>query len=217
MVDWTREELEEKLDSIDCAATIPVNLSINGRQTILDLTEVERVLRGARMISIGECGCREKLHRCDAPLDTCFGLDKQAEELVEKGLAKKASLDEALDALKRSHEAGLVHVTYTFKGKEKPEVICSCCSCCCHSLSALVRFGMSDAVVSSKFIAPTDPETCIDCGKCVTRCQFKVRRLEDGKLVYDKSKCFGCGLCLSTCPTGSISLIRRTRVGRMHG
>lgn len=210
MADWTRVELEKMLNSIELAVTIPVNLRIESEQTILDLTEMERILREAKLISIGECGCRKKLHRCNAPLDVCFSLDKEAEEFVKKGLARKASLEEALDALKRSHEAGLVHVTYTFKGREKPEVICSCCSCCCQSLSALVRFGMPDAVVASKFVAALDPETCINCGKCVTRCQFRARQLENGKVKYDKTRCFGCGVCVSTCPTGSISLITRT-------
>ncbi len=213
MADWSKAELKEKLESIASAVTIPVNLSIDGKQRILDLTEVEKVLKEARTISIGNCGCRERLHRCDSPLDACFGLDKQAEELVEQGLAKKASLKQALDALKRSHEAGLVHVTYTFKGKEKPEVICSCCSCCCHSLSALVRFGMHEAVVASKLVAQTNLETCIDCGKCVTRCQFKARRMENGTMLYDNTKCFGCGVCMSTCPTSSISLVRRNHIG----
>jgi Pyruvate/2-oxoacid:ferredoxin oxidoreductase delta subunit len=210
MADWTKGELERTLDSIELAVTIPVHLRIKGEQTILDLTEMEKVLREAKLISIGECGCRKKLRRCNAPLDVCFSLDSEAEEFVKKGLAKRASLEEALDALKRSHEAGLVHVTYTFKGKEKPEVICSCCSCCCHSLSALVRFRMPDAVVASKFIADPNPETCMNCGKCVTRCQFKARHLESGKVVYDKTRCFGCGVCVSTCPTGSISLRTRT-------
>jgi hypothetical protein len=165
LADWTRGELEKTLDSIELAVTIPVNLCIKGKQTILDLTEMEKILREAELISIGECGCRKKLRRCNAPLDVCFSLDKEAEEFVKKGLARKASLGEALDALKRSHEAGLVHITYTFKGKKKSEVICSCCSCCCHSLSALVRFGVPDVVAASKFIAALDPETCINCGK----------------------------------------------------
>jgi Pyruvate/2-oxoacid:ferredoxin oxidoreductase delta subunit len=208
--DWAPGELKEALSTIELAATIPVNSRIESEQTILDLTEMEKILREARLISIGECGCRKKHHRCDAPLDVCFSLDTAAEKLLEEGLAKKVSLEEALDALKRSHEAGLVHVTYTFKGKEKPEAICSCCSCCCHSLSALVRFGVPNAVVSSKFVAAVDPEKCINCGKCVTRCQFRARRLENGKLHYDKTRCFGCGVCVSTCPTGSISLISRT-------
>lgn len=210
MTDWTRGELEKTLDSIEHAVTIPVNLRIKGKQTILDLTEMERILREAKHISIGECGCRKKLHRCNAPLDVCFSLDKEVEEFVKKGLARKASLMEALDALRRPHEAGLVHITYTFKGKEKPEVICSCCSCCCHSLSALVRFGMPDAVVASKFISDLNPETCINCGKCATRCQFGARRVENSKVIYDKTRCFGCGVCVSTYPTGSILLTSRT-------
>jgi Pyruvate/2-oxoacid:ferredoxin oxidoreductase delta subunit len=210
LTDWTRGELEEALSSIELAVTVPVNLRLESEQTILDLSEMEKILRDARLISIGECSCRKKFHRCDAPLDVCFSLDRAAEKLLKEGLAKKVSLEEALDALKRSHEAGLVHVTYTFKGKEKPEAICSCCSCCCHSLSALVRFEVPNTVVASKFVAAIDTEKCINCGKCVTRCQFRARLLENGKLHYDKTKCFGCGLCVSTCPTGSISLISRT-------
>lgn len=211
MKDWTSKEIEENLSSIKSAVTVPVNLRFDGRQRVFDLSEMEEILREARVISIGNCGCREKLHRCDAPLDTCFSLDRGAEELISKGLAKKVSLSEALAALKRSHEAGLVHVSYVFHDKDKPGIVCSCCSCCCQSLSALVRFGVHDAVIPSKYVAETNSETCTDCGKCVERCQFKARKLENGKLTYDKSGCFGCGLCVSTCPTGSISL--RERLG----
>lgn len=209
MRDWSNEELKDSLGSIKSAVTVPVNLRFDGKQHILDLGEMEKILREARVISIGNCGCREKLHRCDSPLDTCFSLDEEAEESIGKGLAKKVSLSEALDALKRSHEAGLVHGTYTFQGKDKPQVICSCCSCCCHSLSALVRFGVPNPVVASKYVAETNTQTCIDCGKCVERCQFKARHLENGKMIYDRNRCFGCGLCVSTCSTGSISLIER--------
>jgi ferredoxin len=139
-------------------------------------------------------------------------LDKEAEDFITKGLAKKINLEKALEALKRSHEAGLVHITYTFKGKEKPEVICSCCSCCCHSMSALIRFGMPNAVIESKYIATNNPETCLDCGTCVERCQFKARHMKNEKMSFNSSRCFGCGLCVSTCPTQSISLIERARV-----
>lgn len=211
VTDWTREELKKKLANIKLAVTIPVNLHIKGNQRILDLTEMKKILKEAKLISIGECLCRKKLHRCNAPLDVCFSLDKKAEEFTKKGLSTKVNLKEALDALKRSHEAGLVHVTLTYQGKEKPEVICSCCSCCCHSLSGLIRFGMPDAVLASKYVAVLNPETCVDCGKCVARCQFRARWMENGKVKYDKMRCFGCGVCVSTCPTGSISLTARTQ------
>jgi Pyruvate/2-oxoacid:ferredoxin oxidoreductase delta subunit len=207
--DWTKEELEKEYVNTMTAVTVPVNIHIEGQQRILDLSEMKKILREAKLISLGECGCRKKLKKCDAPLDVCISLDKEARDYIKNGLAKKASLDEALEALERSHVAGLVHIAYTFEGNEKPDVVCSCCSCCCHSLSALIRFGIPEAIVASKYVTLNNPETCINCGTCVERCEFKARHLENGKLVYNRARCFGCGTCVSTCPTESISLVKR--------
>lgn len=208
--DWTKEELEKEYVSKMTAVTIPVNIHIEGQQRILDLSEMKKVITEAKLISLGECGCRKQLKRCDAPLDVCIGLDKKAEDMINKGLAKRVSLRQALEALKRSHASGLVHIAYTFKGDEKPVWVCSCCSCCCHSLGGLVRFGIPDAVVVSNHIAVNNPETCRNCGTCVERCQFRARYLKDGKLVHNDARCFGCGVCVSTCPTESISLVKRS-------
>lgn len=147
--------------------------------------------------------------QCDAPLDVCLSLDDEARDAMKRG-ARRISLAQALVVLRRSHQAGLVHLAFTFKGKEKPEVICSCCSCCCHSLSALVRFGIPDHVVASEFIASNNDETCDNCGTCVQRCQFQARQLTNDKLAFNPTKCFGCGLCVTTCPTKSITLVKRT-------
>lgn len=206
--DWTRAELSDYVAKLT-PVTIPVNITIHGQQTILDLTSIENILRNAEIITIEDCGCRAKWHKCDAPMDVCLSLDDQAGEAMKKRGARRISLAHALVTLKRTHEADLVHVAYTFKGKEKPEVICSCCSCCCHSLSALVRFGIPDHVVASDYIAQDNNETCENCGTCVKRCQFQARRIIDEKLVFNSAKCFGCGLCVSTCPRKSITLTKR--------
>ena len=207
--DWTKEELEKEYVGKMTAVTIPVNIHIEGQQRILDLSEMKKIITEAKTISLGECGCRKQLKRCDAPLDVCIGLDKKAENMIKKGLARRANLKQALEALERSHAAGLVHITYTFKENAKPVWVCSCCSCCCHSMSGLVRFGIPNAVVTSNHIAVNNPETCINCGTCVERCQFRARYLKDGKLVHNEARCFGCGVCVSTCPTESISLVKR--------
>ena len=206
--DWTKEELLERYVGQVTPVTVPVNITIHGKQTILDLSSVEDILRNAEIITVEECGCRAKWHKCDKPLDVCLSLDREANDSMKRG-ARRISLAQALVTLKRSHEAGLVHMAYTFKGEEKPEVICSCCSCCCHSLSALVRFGIPDHVVTSEYIAQNNPETCTNCGTCANRCQFHARQLVDDKLVFNQAKCFGCGLCLTTCPTNSIKLVKR--------
>ena len=206
--DWTREELMKDYVGQMTPVTVPVNISIQGQQTILDLSSMESILKNAKVISLQDCGCRAKWQKCNAPLDVCLSLDYEAEDAAKRG-AKQITLKQALNALKRSHKAGLVHIAYTFEGKEKPEFICSCCSCCCHSLSALVRFGIPNHVVASQYIAQQNTETCQNCGTCVQRCQFHARQLMNNKLKYNPTKCFGCGLCVTTCPTSSITLMKR--------
>jgi Pyruvate/2-oxoacid:ferredoxin oxidoreductase delta subunit len=206
--DWTRKEIEEQLASMR-AVTVPVNVQIRGQQRIFVFSEMEKILKEAELIALGECGCRKKLNRCDKPLDVCITLDKSAEDQVARGNSRKVGLTEALETLRRSHESGLVHIAYIIEGKQKPDLICSCCSCCCQSMSALIRFGMPNAVAASRYVAYDNSESCISCGKCVERCQFKARQMQTGKKVFNVARCFGCGLCLTTCPSKSISLLER--------
>jgi NAD-dependent dihydropyrimidine dehydrogenase PreA subunit len=206
--DWTRAQLKKVYVRKYTPLTIPVNVSFEGEQRILDLSSAEKILEGAKTISVQNCGCRTRMHKCHAPLEVCLTLKYDAKKLI-KDRSKVISKSQAVDILRGSHEAGLVHMTYTVKGKEKPFVICSCCSCCCHSLSALVRFGIPDHVVASEYKSSDNDETCNNCGTCVERCQFHARKLFNNELQFDETKCFGCGLCVTTCPTKSIKLIRR--------
>ena len=207
--DWTREELEKDIVGKMKAITIPINISLVGSQKILDMSELEGLLRRANVIAQTECDCRKRFGNCIEPMDGCLSIDELGSEAIEKYGAKRITLAEALEAMKRTYDAGLVHMAYIFKGKNKVEQICSCCSCCCHSLSAAIRFGYSDQVFNSKFIATHDLFKCKNCGACVKECQFKAREMANGKLIFHREKCFGCGLCLKTCPEDAIALKER--------
>jgi len=206
--DWTREELELEIIGKMRPITLPVNVAINGKQKIFSMKELEAILDAAKLISKQECSCRAKMKNCIEPMDGCLSFDECAEEEIKAG-ARKITKTEALAVMRRTHEAGLVHVAYVFEGKEKPDKVCSCCSCCCHSLSAVVRFGYTGHVVDSGYVARQDEEKCIDCGACIDRCQFKAREMKEGRLAYDSSRCFGCGVCIDACGTGAIGLARR--------
>ena len=209
--DYTEEELKEQAASIEKAVTIPVNVEVEAEHRVLDLSEVEKLLRDAKNIILQDCGCRTDKRNCGSPLDTCISLDVEDDYVTKYSQyhPRFVTVKEALDALRRSHEAGLVHMAYVLKGSGKVSPICSCCPCCCHTLGGLTRFGISTQVLTSRFVAEDDDSKCIDCGKCVERCVFGARVLVDGKKSYDTAKCFGCGLCVSTCPKQAIGLKER--------
>ncbi len=208
---YSEKQLHEIADDIERAETIPVNYMIEADHRVFDLSEVEKILREAKRITVQDCGCKTEYGNCDAPRDVCIGLDEEADYTLEKKTmnVREINIDEALDVLRRSHEAGLVHMAYVFKDKDKPGLICSCCSCCCHTLGGLLRYGIHTEVLSSKLNAADEEEKCIDCGECVSRCVFEARWMEQDKMTYDASKCMGCGLCVTTCPTETISMVSR--------
>jgi Pyruvate/2-oxoacid:ferredoxin oxidoreductase delta subunit len=208
---YSEKELRNIAGDLTSAVAVPVNVEIEAKQRVLDLSEVEKILMGSENIFLQDCGCRKLHHNCDSPLDTCLAVNVGSDyaEKWPDNRSRKVNVEEALDALRRSHEAGLVHMAYVFKGEEKPQLICSCCTCCCHTLGGIVGHGITTQVLTSKLIAVDDESRCIECGKCVERCVLGARSIDDGKKRYDKMRCFGCGLCVSTCPEGAIKLVER--------
>ena len=209
--DYTEERLREIAEDLDKAVTVPVNVMVETEHRVYDLGEMKEILGDAERIVLQDCGCKTEYGNCDSPTKVCLSLDKAADEAFEfeEHHPQEVSLEEAVEALEMSHEAGLVHMAYTMKGDDRPTVICSCCPCCCHTLGGLLRFGISTQVLTSRYVAEDDVEKCNDCGACVGRCVFMARGMTDGKMLYDVFNCFGCGLCVSTCPTDAIGLVPR--------
>lgn len=120
--DYTDEELRDQARELENAVTIPVNVEIKADHRVLDLGEVEKILRKATKIVLQDCGCRADKGNCDAPRDVCISIEPPEDYMTK--LARynphESTLEEALNALRRSHEAGLVHMAYTMKGNDHP-------------------------------------------------------------------------------------------------
>lgn len=209
---YTTGEVSEAVDHYT-ARTIPIHVELHARETVLSEPEMETLLREAQILALGPCGCREKQGNCDAPLEVCISLNKCAEETIERGRARVVMLEEALEALRLSHKAGLVHLAYR-KRDQDVSLVCSCCSCCCFFLTALKRFDYHDALIESAYVANYDPARCSSCGACIERCPFEAwTETPEERISFDPSRCFGCGLCVSTCPTGAIAFVERKKSG----
>ena len=195
---------------------IPLNESLEAVQEIMPSEKVLNILGKARLLLLADCACRTHYGRCDKPLEICLYLDEAADRMVEQKRGRVVSLEEAAEKLKLAHRHGLVHLAIRTPD-QYPLAVCSCCFCCCHDLQLLVKFGHGKLVARSAYLAVTDWEACVHCGDCVERCGFQARILEKGRLSFDPDRCYGCGLCVTACPTGAVSLKEKGDAGWKTG
>ena len=215
--EWTRQEIDEQLGDFK-VVTVPVDIRLEGGQKVLNFSDAESILRNATLISLEPCTCRQKMGNCDGPVeDICIGVNDGAKEAITLRQGREASFEEAMAALERTHEAGLVHMSFELEGHVM-SAICGCCQCCCHALAAMTRFGGYDGLIgNSDMIAVHDESKCTNCQVCVDKCQFDAWGLVGGKVRHYSGKCTGCGVCVSFCPEGSIELVARQNVGSGSG
>ncbi len=206
--DWTRDELVAEVWDLK-GTVIPVEIRIQATQKVISLDEMRNIIAGARRIALGECDCRSQMGRCDAPLDVCLYLDDGADELISKGEGKEISIEEAESVLRKTSEAGLVHIALVEEGTDPVKYVCSCCACCCQVVVAMQKFGYHEAIIHSGMVATHSAEACDNCGLCVDRCNFGALVVVGDRLVFDKGRCFGCGVCVPSCPNGALRMSPR--------
>jgi Fe-S-cluster-containing hydrogenase component 2 len=143
---------------------------------------------------------------CTKPMEVCMGIAPVPGVFDKPRVGRKISKEEAYGVLQKSEEAGLVHLTWNLQSGQY--FICNCCGCCCGVLRGINELKIPAAkVVNSHYYAAIDPDTCQACGTCANeRCQ--VSAIEEGRNAYQviRERCIGCGLCVTTCPSGAIQL-----------
>jgi Pyruvate/2-oxoacid:ferredoxin oxidoreductase delta subunit len=210
------EELEKRLDRYDgwvkerripfSSKVIPVQQSLALLQWVMPTQQVLEILRNSRSFALANCLCREKRKRCNNPLEVCFYTNDVADKKVKDGSARSVSLQEAAEILKLANEHGLVHLSI-YNPEQHLFALCSCCECCCHDIAFMKKLGRPDLVAHAEYVAVVATDSCEQCGACTERCIFGAQSWESGAVMFHQDKCYGCGLCVSTCPSNAIRMV----------
>jgi heterodisulfide reductase subunit A-like polyferredoxin len=89
--------------------------------------------------------------------------------------------------------------------------LCSCCECCCHDIEFMKKLGRPDLVAHADYVASVDKDKCTHCGACAERCVFGAQVMQDGKAVFIQERCYGYGLCVTSCPSNAITMALRLK------
>lgn len=196
----------------------------SGHTEVLDYEKATSIIDSHDKFAIGICSCRHEKHhlgekRCKVPLETCATFGGSTDYMVRHNFAKPVSKSEMLDNLARSKESGLVFSADNVN--RNVSFLCQCCSCCCNLLLGISRFGYPNIIVTSRFIASIDTDTCEACGKCAKACPIDAIEMkpvaDDGKgrkklPVVNEEICIGCGVCSLKCSkTASLKLKERKK------
>ncbi len=194
---------------------VPASASVDpDEHAVFPFEMMEQLVQKVSLIALVHCPCRATAQligkkRCDHPLETCIKYDELAEYLIGQGIGKEITRQEALDVIRRSEEAGLVHLVDN--AREGIKHTCNCCGCCCWSVGTIRRKRIPrDVLMATYFLRETDKERCTGCGQCVEICPVNVIRMEDGFPVVDSEWCIGCGVCAVPCPASAIRLVRKS-------
>ncbi|MCX5971634.1 MAG: 4Fe-4S binding protein, partial [Coprothermobacterota bacterium] len=152
-----------------------------------------------------DCICRVQQdltgHRqCEFPVRSCLSFSSQPRDSGPHDLSK----EEAIAALERFEEMGLVHTVSNVA--QGVGYVCNCCGCCCGILRGITQFGIENSVAQANYFVVHDPDICVGCGVCSGRCQVQAISSEGGRTSVDRTRCIGCGLCVSGCPQHALIL-----------
>ena len=193
---------------------IPIEQSIKGNSSINTIAFPSDIFseiidRNSTFV-LAECVCRtsqESLGKgCDKPNDVCGGMGVIADFMVEKGLARRVSKEEFIDAKVRAAEAGLVNFVDNILD---PMQVCSCCGCCCLGLRLVTQHNFPAFIANSHFESVVDKQNCKGCSECIKWCPVNAISLKNKKSAIDYKRCIGCGVCVSKCSNNAISLKER--------
>ncbi|MBU2550205.1 MAG: 4Fe-4S binding protein [Proteobacteria bacterium] len=195
-------------------------------QGVLPHERIGAIVEAADRIALAHCPCRVSalvLGRTDCrhSLEVCVKYDEMADFVIDRGLARAISRDEAMHVMRECEKEGLVHMVDNAQGQIKHT--CNCCGCYCWNVGIIKRRKIPrDVLMAVYFIRRTEDEACIGCGACAEICPVQAVSMVEDRAVVDLEWCIGCGVCAVRCPSGAISIERRTQsqppetVGRLH-
>ena len=209
---------EAKGPSVPFSRVIPVEEEIAAGAEVLPYEQLSRYLDTTDCITVSACYCRHHAdlvgQGCGKPKDVCLSLGHSARFAVERGFGRRITPEEAREILRRSADAGLVHIASNTS--KRIEFICNCCVCHCGPLRSMksvmsaagegFRYALG---ARSSYIVEVDRAICTACGVCVERCPMEAFSVQDDVAESDSARCIGCGLCVAVCPISALRMALR--------
>jgi Pyruvate/2-oxoacid:ferredoxin oxidoreductase delta subunit len=192
---------------------IPIDRTIGAGSTIHTYDQVKTYIETYDPLAVTTCYCRhqaklvDEADSCGKPDDVCMQFGVGARFIIERGMGRKITKDEAYAILLRSEESGLVHVTYN---RQEIDFLCNCCACHCVMIKKVLSYPKPGLMMNSGFKPVWKDGLCTACEACVDRCPMSALAMGANDIpALNPDFCIGCGICATGCPAGAITMVEK--------
>lgn len=153
---------------------------------------------------VSNCGCREMKGKCEQSRhDVCLYFNKDTGS-SSGGKKKQITRKQLEEIFVEAENKNLVPRPFRNDDRSGTDGICFCCNDCCAYF-----LDRSEKCDKGNLIESTDMNECTHCGICRDVCFFGARIIKNDELKIISKNCYGCGLCVNTCPEECIRMIKR--------
>ena len=192
---------------------IPINRKIKVGNTVHTYQQVASYIEKYDPLAVSTCYCRQEAKLvdendiCEKPFETCMTFGMAAQYIIDRGIGRKISKEEAAGILKQSEEAGLVHCSLN---RQEIDFLCNCCRCHCIILDTALSQPKPGLSLNSGFYPMWNPELCEACATCIENCPTSALTMGGDNIpIVNLDLCIGCGVCATGCPEEAIDLVER--------
>lgn len=154
---------------------IPVEKAIETENQSVSVEHIEHWLdKYEGKYAASPCSCRMSRARLgqgcgDDPSDWCIAVGDMADYIVETDRGRYITREEVYKILQRAEDNGFVHQITNIDGEDKIFAICNCNVNVCYALRTSQLFNTPN-LSRSAYVARTETEKCVACGRCVEVC-----------------------------------------------
>lgn len=188
-----REDVQQKMKGIETW--------IHNQDFITLEEALEELEKHPDDIYILPCNCKSQKYFHSRMINVCTHTESWPNSEVDRGMAEHVTLEEAKRRVKQFNKHGLMQ-------NGEAGGFCNCDGLCCFPLNMAYKLGSRGFYPRPHYRIDYHEDECIQCGRCTKICNFGAfHKDENGRVAFDRSKCWGCTICTTNCPKKAIHLI----------
>lgn len=203
--------------------TIKVGSRIDAENAVMQAGDLyPMLLKHDGHISVMNCFCRmmKKLDgsscNYDMPVEGCIAVGRMSDMLVDNGVSRAISYDEAVALMRSMEKKGCIHTVYHYgiTSAEDELIICNCCTDCCFLYNSYREGALSQLIIKAYYRPElVDKNQCVGCNQCGRYCPTMATYYDKAKkkLIFDIDRCIGCGQCVTQCVRSVRIMVRDER------